>query len=453
MARVSPQLICFSYHKSGTTLFWHVMSKVCDRLGLSMANHYGLVDVPAPEPDVVLLPHSLLGRPLSGPYRAIRIVRDPRDMWVSGYLYHLRCTEEWCVNADLDPSPPILWPKVDHPFAHWPEARKRGFLERLEGRSYQENLVSRSRESGLAFELEGYTGQTLAAMRDWPGMGVVAQNVKLEAVMADFDGVMTRIFDHFGFSAEQMAAALAVARTEDMRVMDDQALAARPQISSRTLSKWRMFLTPDQVAGFEAAYGDVILGLGYDLSTTADHGLRAGRVHRLADGVLGPRLAPVTGAFATAAADMTGDPAIRLWADGLVLPPTVTRDDWHEFVVPAGVARVAVRSRTMRQADPRAPYLGDGRRLGVRVREIRIRAVGEEMVIAADDPRLVDGWNAPEWLEDGPWRWTDGAGELPWGKVAGPAIVTVRCATLGSYERGALSPPFDRPAQPLVSID
>jgi hypothetical protein len=34
MARVSPQLLVFSYHKTGTSLFLHVMTKVSQSLGL-----------------------------------------------------------------------------------------------------------------------------------------------------------------------------------------------------------------------------------------------------------------------------------------------------------------------------------------------------------------------------------------------------------------------------------
>jgi hypothetical protein len=264
MTRVSPQLICFSYHKSGTSLLLQVMTKVSARLGLRLANHFGLVQHLASEPDIVLLPHSILRCPLDRPYRAIRMIRDPRDVWVSGYLYHLRSVEEWCINKDLDPTPPILWPRVDHSVAHWPEDWKRHYLERLNGKSYQANLLERSPEEGLEFELAGYTGWTLATMRDWTLNGADALDVKLEDVMADFDGAMLRIFDLFGFTADQTQAALEEARTEDIRRMDDAAIAERPQIYSRTISKWRDVLSAAQVARFEDQYGDLIRVLGYE---------------------------------------------------------------------------------------------------------------------------------------------------------------------------------------------
>ena len=84
-----------------------------DVLGLRLANHYGLVERLDPEPDVILLPHSRLRGGLDRPYRAIRLIRDPRDIWVSGYLCHLHCDEALCRNSDMDPTPPIQWPLVD----------------------------------------------------------------------------------------------------------------------------------------------------------------------------------------------------------------------------------------------------------------------------------------------------------------------------------------------------
>jgi hypothetical protein len=388
MARVSPQLICFSYHKTGTSLLLHVMTKVSAHLGLRLANHFGLVEQLDPEPDIVLLPHSALRGPLDRPYRAIRMIRDPRDIWVSGYLYHLRCVEEWCIDTDLDPAPPILWPRVDYSVAHWPEGWKRRYIEGLNGQSYQANLLERSREDGLAFELEGYTGWTLATMQAWPLNHADALDVKLEDVMADFDGAMLRIFDHFDFTAEQSNAALRVVRSEDIRRMDDAAIADRPQITSRTISKWREVLSAAQVARFEARYGDLIRTLGYEAANV-----------------------------------VPADVEVWLSADGVVIRPTAAGPGVHRFAVPPGQGRVALESRSSIKLDSVC-------RLGVKVSEIRIRSEAGEAVIAADDPRLGAGWHDAEREGLALWRWTNGSAALPWACVSGPAIVTVRWQTL-----------------------
>jgi hypothetical protein len=451
MSRVSPQLLVFSYHKTGTSLFLHVMTKLCERLGLALENRFGLVERLSPEPDVVLLPHSMLRCPIDWPYRAVRLIRDPRDIWVSGYLYHRHCAEEWCTNTDIDPTPPIGWPRVDHAFAHRSEDWKRAYLDRLDGRSYQQNLLERSPDDGLDFELEGYTGCTLAAMREWVLNGVDAMDVRLEDVTADFDGTMTRIFEHFGFTPEQREAALEVARTEDVNRMDDAAIADRPQIHSRRISKWREVLSPAQLGRFEARHGDLIRDLGYAPACTVVNGVDG------ADDWFRPGLTPLmtdeagTGLIWPGANSESGhEPLLtrtarpgevcpgEVWlsADGVVIRPTVAGEGRFSFVVPPHVGHVRLESRRSVSLDPRAPYLGSSSSRGLKVSEIEIRSRAGETVIPADDPRLVTGWYDPEHVDGALWRWTDGSAELPWVGVLGPAVVVVRCETSGDFLAG-----------------
>ncbi len=263
MAGARPQILVCTYHKSGTTLFDHVMNKIGAAFGLTVVTRYGLAQAIPPAPDIVLLAHSLIGALPARPYRGIRVVRDPRDLWVSAYLYHLRTDEGWCTNTDFDPTPPMTYPRIDYATQHMPEDWKRAYLARLGGRSYQENLRARDRDSGLAFELAGYTANTLAAMRAWRWSGPDLRDVRLESIAADHDGTMRAILAHLGFAGAALDDAVALAGTEAIARMDDATLANRPQIHSRTLSKWRGFLTPPQVAAFEAAHGDLIDRLGY----------------------------------------------------------------------------------------------------------------------------------------------------------------------------------------------
>lgn len=392
MPQNRPQLICFSYHKSGTSLLWHVMNRVSQQLGLSLANHYGEVRRIDPNADIVLLPHSRLRGPIERPYRAIRMIRDPRDIWVSGYLYHLRCTEGWCINCDFDTTRPIVFPQVDYAIAHWPHAAKCAYLESLNSRSYQQNLRQRSRNDGLMFELAGYTGWTMAAMREWPVNQVDALDIRLEAVMADFDAGMQRIFEHFGFSDAERTSALDVARHEDVRRMDDAAMSQRPQISSRTISKWRTFLTEEQIARFENAYGDVISSLGYPLHDSA----------------------PAIGA-----AD------VHLLAGHSRIKPTVVAPGLFTFIVPAGQQRVQLVSHHPDPRHGRAARQGE-----IAVREIVVECKDDLITIPADDPRLTEGWRDPE--HDGAElrRRTAGAASLPWGWFDAPVKVTIHCPVI-----------------------
>ena len=263
-----PQLLIFSYHKSGTTLVDRVMRRVAERFGLRVSLHYGMAYGIDPANDIVLLPHSLLGFDLARPHRGVRVVRDPRDIWVSSYLYHRRTREGWCINTNFDPAPPIGYPRVDFCMVHRPERWKRNWLARLNGQSYQQNLLHRDQEAGLAFELSGYTACTLDAMRAWRApSGVV--DVRLEDIVHDFDASMARIFRHLGFNQAECATACELAAAEDLNRMDDATIAANEHIHSRILSKWRTVLTPGLVRDFEQWYGDLILGLGYQPASTA----------------------------------------------------------------------------------------------------------------------------------------------------------------------------------------
>lgn len=259
------QSLVFTYHRSGTVLFDHVMERVAAAFGLRTATCFGLVTRLESEADIVMIAHSLLGCEPTRPYRGVRIIRDPRDIWVSSYLYHRHGPELWCRNTDLRQTGPIGYPQVPFSVVHRPEPWKRTWIERLDGRSYQQNLNDRTRPDGLAFELAGYTGATLDAMRAWQARPGVL-DVRLEDISAHYDGQMEAIFHHLGFDAPQITQAVALAAKEDVGRMSDETVAASHHIHSRQLSKWQRVLSPPQVAAFEAAHGDLIEALGYALS-------------------------------------------------------------------------------------------------------------------------------------------------------------------------------------------
>ncbi len=266
--RTRAQMLVFSYHKSGTTLFLRVMTHVAEALGLSLSNHYGMALKIDPAPDIVLLPHSLLGFELTRPFRAVRVVRDPRDIWVSSYMYHLLGYEAWCSNTDFDPVPPIGYPRVDFSVRHRSERWKRTYLAGLGGKSYQQNLLERNRNDGLRFELERYTDWTLEAMRAWRLRTPALLEVKLEAIVQDFDRCMLGIFRHLGFTEAECKVALQVAASQDIARMADTDIMANQHIHSREISKWRSVLSIDQVAEFERRHGDLIASLGYTPAVT-----------------------------------------------------------------------------------------------------------------------------------------------------------------------------------------
>lgn len=260
------QMLVCTYHKSGTTLFHRVLEPLAKQLGRRFGVLYGMVREIDPAIDMVLVGHSLLRPMHRPPSRYVRIIRDPRDILVSGYLYHLRTREGWCTNTNFDPTPPIIWPRVDFSMQHRPEEWKQAWLNRLQGKSYQQNLRDRDLTQGLIFELEGYTASTFAAMRHWKPPAD-SLDVKLEDITTSFDATMLRIFQHLGLTEEECATALRVAAAQDINRMDDAALERNTHIHSRQVSKWRDVLPARVLRMVERRHGDLISMFGYDAPT------------------------------------------------------------------------------------------------------------------------------------------------------------------------------------------
>ena len=116
-----------------------------------------------------------------------------------------------------------------------------------------------------------------------------------------------------------------------------------------------------------------------------------------------------------------------------MLRPSAVHQDIYTFVVPAGVSTVSLMSRVCIPADKMIAAMRDTRRLGVRVDQITIHSAGDQLMLAADDPSLVDGWHEIEHDNGSLWRWTDGAARIPWMSVIGSAIVTIRCNAVDQY--------------------
>jgi hypothetical protein len=225
--------------------------------------------------------------------------------------------------------------------------------------------------------------------------------------------------------------------------MDEAAIARRPQIHSRVISKWREVLSADQVAGFEEAYGELISGLGYELERArlsvpdvidASGWFTDGGVQLDTEVDAIELTWPEQGQFTegTPHRPLEDGVDVRLLVDGVSIRPTVCFEGAYSFAVPSGAKRVRLKSSHVVAVDPEAPHPGASRSVRVKVREVVIRSRVGEFVIPADDPRLVSGWHDAERPGAGLWRWADGSADLPWGGVEGPAVLTVR--TLGFSE-------------------
>ena len=257
----------FCYHKAGTVLLSRVFRQICEANKLKFKSLKGKQTQIPPDTDVILFSHSLIDvAHVVKPFVGVHIIRDPRDIIVSGYLYHRRTTEKWCINTDFSMRPPILFPKVPYSQEHRSEEWKIRYLTSLAGMSYQENLLHMSQQQGLMFEMNNYGAWTIESMQEWDYGLTNILEIKFENLMNSYDDTFRRIFKHIRFSKSESDVGLNIAAQHDLGRRSPEEIDKMPHVSSARATKWKEYFEIQHKEAFLDRFGDVLVKLGYETS-------------------------------------------------------------------------------------------------------------------------------------------------------------------------------------------
>ncbi len=258
-------IFLFCYHKTGTVLLSKIFSSIAKRLELNFAQVYGYCDTLDHDYDIVLFSHSLASFDvLNRAYKGLHIIRDPREILISGYLYHLRTKEAWCnvVATDYEEGAlefPLI-PTFLESVAYDEQIR---YLQQFHGTSYQKHLQALGRSEGIMFELNNYSGWTLDCMSAWNYDNPKVMEIKLESVMENFDTLFEQVFRWFGFSKNALDACMQLAQKEDISRMNNTKRQASNHISKEGFLKWKKYLIGYSRETFDKKYGYLVKDLGY----------------------------------------------------------------------------------------------------------------------------------------------------------------------------------------------
>ncbi len=215
--------------------------------------------------DVVIFMHSLINIDnIDTPFLGIHIVRDPRDIIVSGYLYHKRTNEAWCINKDHHIQESILFPQIPYSQEHRPEAWKKAYLSSLGEKSYQENLLCRSEAEGINFEMNNYGSWTINSMRNWVYGNPKVLEVRFEDIMSEYDKTLKMIFDHFQFDQKTKNIAVSIARRHDIKRKSPGEISNIRHVSSVQTTRWKEYFNHQLKREFIAKFDSVLIGLEYE---------------------------------------------------------------------------------------------------------------------------------------------------------------------------------------------
>lgn len=226
-------LVHCGYHKSGTVWVRQVLLSVIRAYGLRQQE--GRATTIRSDTDVAFYANagSFRREQLGGRrFRGSHLVRDPRDLVVSGYEYHLVTKEAWTQRPD----------------------------PAYGGLSYQAHLHSLNEHDGVMAEIGWLAGGTAEAMARWDYDQPEFLELRYEDAFANEQATFEKLFRWYGVDEEALALALETVDRVSLKrggALPNHARSGRP-------GEWRSRLAPDHIDRFKELTGDLVVRLGYE---------------------------------------------------------------------------------------------------------------------------------------------------------------------------------------------
>ena len=235
------------YHKAGTHWMKGILKRICERYEMSFdrIEHSDLFgDGPKNIPeallkkDVLIDGHSRIDLARLPAYRGSHMIRDPRDMTISGYFYHLWAKEKWL---------------------HIPKSR-------FGGQTYQSLLNSVSQQDGLICEIDRFSG-SFRKMIDWDYMNPNIFELRYEELLGDDGTIYRQLFRHYGFHEKAIDRGVRISRRSSFEARSRRKVGTVQEKSVMRSGKpgqWKDYFTDAVKNRFKEKVGDVLIELGYE---------------------------------------------------------------------------------------------------------------------------------------------------------------------------------------------
>jgi hypothetical protein len=186
-------------------------------------------------------------------YKGSHFVRDPRDLIVSGYYYHLWCNEAWCNNARFD------WTKiVEHPYySAYIENNQKKYPLNI---SYKEYLKQLDKETGMVLELI-WRDFYFDHMDNWNYHNPQIIELKYEEIVNNEVECFRKIFKHYEFSEELINRGLEIAESLSLK---NKSKKKKRHTRKGTISQWKQEFSPWIKSIFKENYNNLLIKLDYE---------------------------------------------------------------------------------------------------------------------------------------------------------------------------------------------
>lgn len=232
--RLPNKILIGTHHKTGTVWLSSIFHDICRYHSLTL--YEGRQENLPAQYDVFMQDHSFIDlASIGAPYRGMHIIRDPRDVIISGCFYHQASCETWLHQARKD----------------------------LQGLTYQEKINSyRNIDDQILFEMEHSGRENIGDMLRWDYNRSSFFEIKYEELIADTDLMLFhKLFIFLGFPGSAIPGLLAIAYNKSLF----SGLHGKSvHIRSGKANQWKKYFKPIHKQRFIELFGDVLIRLDYE---------------------------------------------------------------------------------------------------------------------------------------------------------------------------------------------
>lgn len=254
-------IVHLSYHKCLTYYYTRVMKRLRKEFGVhyrscaSDAELFNAQALTVAGKRILMLSDSdAVAWTKLPPYKGSHFIRDPRDLIVSGYHYHLWTKEAWTRTPNFGWQHFIAMPAfqyIEPDPAKYPTTQ-----------SYQEYLNSLDPESGMLLELLWRTSH-FEQMQRWNYRNPNILEMRYEDIVGNERAAFECLFTHYGFHPRLRERALEVV---DEFSIKNQPRGERDHLRNGEARQWDTEFTPRVRDLFKQRYPELLVQLGYERS-------------------------------------------------------------------------------------------------------------------------------------------------------------------------------------------
>lgn len=237
----TPLIVVCTHHKTGTVWMANIFRAIKKQFKRKL--HSGQQSGLPPDADIFLQDHSKVDldalRQRGRPVRCVHVIRDPRDVVISGCFYHVKTTEKWA-NA---PRP------------------------EFGGKNYRETIAALPTDHDkLVFEMKHTGMKSIHDMITWNYQDPDVFEAKYEDLIGDTRFVHFRpMMEFLGFAGADLEAVLEIVRAHSLFGGATAESSKDPvHVRSGESRQWPKTFTPELRQAFKEIHPQALQHLGYE---------------------------------------------------------------------------------------------------------------------------------------------------------------------------------------------